>query len=282
MLMIDDMPETKNINQRGLIMPIGGREDKEVNLSILAKYVEFCGGENAIISVIPTASNLTDTGSIYVEIFKRLGVCEVYNINIANRTDANNEIYENYLSKSTGIFMTGGNQLLLSAILGGTKIARAIRRRNLDGVTVAGTSAGAAFIPEHMIAAGESGLTPRVGGVELAPGLGLINKVMIDQHFSERNRLGRLLTALSYNPYKTGIGVDEDTAAIITAEGNIEAFGSGALTIIDMSKVEFTSIAQTRPGQLINMVGVITHTLLEGDKYNYKLNQIVYQKGLLK
>ena len=261
--------------QRGFIIPIGGREEKEVNTRVLEKFVELSGGKDAVISVIPTASNLEDTGDRYVEIFQRLGVKKIYNNNITSRLDANNEIFVKQLTESTGIFMTGGNHLMLSTILGGTIIAKMIRKRNSEGVPVAGTSAGAAFIPEHMIVAGDSGLIPRVGGVSLAPGLGLTNKVMIDQHFSQRNRLGRLLTALSYNPYKTGVGVDEDTAAIIDAEGNIEAIGSGALTIIDMSKVEFSSVASTSTGEAISLVGVKIHTLLDGDRYNTKSHEVI-------
>ncbi len=260
---------------RGFIIPIGGREEKDVNPCILERFVEVSGGKNAVISVIPTASNLEDTGDRYVEIFKRLGVKKIYNNNISNRNEANNEIFVKQLSESTGIFMTGGNQLLLSTILGGTVIAKMIRKRNNEGIPVAGTSAGAAFIPEHMIVSGESGLIPRVGGVTLAPGLGLTNRIMIDQHFSQRNRLGRLLTALSYNPYKTGVGVDEDTAAIIDHDGIIEALGSGALTVIDMSKVEFSSVASTAPGDAISLVGVKIHTLLSGDKYNTKTHVII-------
>lgn len=260
---------------RGFIIPIGGREEKDVNPCILERFVEVSGGKNAVISVIPTASNLEDTGDRYVEIFKRLGVKKIYNNNISNRNEANNEIFVKQLSESTGIFMTGGNQLLLSTILGGTVIAKMIRKRNNEGIPVAGTSAGAAFIPEHMIVSGESGLIPRVGGVTLAPGLGLTNRIMIDQHFSQRNRLGRLLTALSYNPYKTGVGVDEDTAAIIDHDGIIEALGSGALTVIDMSKVEFSSVASTAPGEAISLVGVKIHTLLSGDKYNTKTHVII-------
>lgn len=263
---------------RGLIIPIGGREEKDVNPRILEKFVELSGGTNAVISVIPTASNLEDTGDRYVEIFEKLGVSKIFNNKITNRLDANNEIFTNQLEESTGIFMTGGNQLLLSTILGGTVVAKMIRKRNAEGVPVAGTSAGAAFIPEHMIVSGDSGLIPRVGGVTLAPGLGLTNKVMIDQHFSQRNRLGRLLTALSYNPYKTGIGVDEDTAAVIDADGNFYAVGSGALTVVDMSKVEFSSVASTSTGEAISLVGVKIHTLLDGDHYDTKNHAVITKK----
>ena len=128
-----------------------------------------------------------------------------------------------------------------------------------------------------MIVSGDSGLIPRVGGVTIAPGLGLTNRIMIDQHFSQRNRLGRLLTALSYNPYKTGVGVDEDTAAIIYPDSMVEALGSGALTIVDMSRVEFSSVASTAPGEAISLVGVKIHTLLSGDKYDTRTHSIIWK-----
>ena len=113
-----------------------------------------------------------------------------------------------------GVFLTGGNQLRLSTMIGGTEVAKAIRRRNAEGMHVAGTSAGAAFLCEHMIAFGKEGASPRAKIVTLAPGLGLTNRVIIDQHFRQRDRLGRLLTALAYNPFAIGIGLDENTAAL--------------------------------------------------------------------
>ena len=273
----------KDKSHRGYIIPIGGREEKDTaHPLVLKRFIELSGGHDAVISVIPTASNLKDTGDAYVDIFKRLGVKKIYNNKITNRIDANNEKFVNQLEKSTGIFITGGNQLLLSTILGGTPVAKMIRKKSHHGTPVAGTSAGAAFLPEHMIISGKSGAIPHLGGVMMAPGLGLTNKIMIDQHFSQRNRLGRLLTALSYNPYKTGIGVDEDTAAVIAPTGIIEAVGSGALTIIDMSKVEFTSVAEAKEGDVISLVGVKIHTLSNGDFYDTSSHTIIHHKGKTK
>jgi cyanophycinase len=270
----------KHLSKRGYIIPIGGREEKDTaHPLVLQRFIELSGGNDAVISVIPTASNLEDTGETYVEIFKRLGVKTIYNSKVTNRTEANNEKFIDQLAKSSGVFMTGGNQLLLSTILGGTGVAKMIRKRNQHGIPVAGTSAGAAFLPEHMIISGKSGSVPHVGGVMMAPGLGLTNKIMVDQHFSQRNRLGRLLTALSYNPYKTGIGVDEDTAAVIAPDGMIEAVGSGVLTIIDMSKVEFTSVAAAKEGDAISLVGVKIHTLSNGDFYDTCSHLVILKAG---
>ena len=139
-------------------------------------------------------------------------------------------------------FLTGGNQLRLSTTLGGTSVARRLRSTNANGVHIAGTSAGAAFLCEHMIAFGDDGSSPRANAVTLAPGLGLTNYVIIDQHFRQRDRLGRLLTALAYNPFANGLGLDEDTAAFIGPDHRLEVVGTGAITVVDPSHLEFSSM----------------------------------------
>jgi cyanophycinase len=259
---------------RGYIIPIGGRESKLANPRVLERFVQLSGGINGYIAVIPTASELPDTGENYVNLFKNLGVKDAYSLEIDKRSDAAREDYLAHLNKATGIFMTGGNQLLLSTTLGGTPVAQLIRRKNAAGTHVAGTSAGAAFIPEHMIAGGQPGLMPRGNMVVLAPGLGLTNKILVDQHFSQRDRLGRLLTALSYNPFITGVGIDEDTAAFLSPDSVIEAVGSGILTIIDMSHLSYSSVHKAGPNEPISLVGIRMHTLIEGWRYD-ALNHIV-------
>jgi len=164
--------------------------------------------------------------------------------------------------------MTGGNQLRLSTVLGGTIIATQLRRLNASGVHVAGTSAGAAFISEHMIAFGAEGATPVAGNVTLAPGLGLTNRVIVDQHFRQRDRLGRLMTALAYNPFAQGIGLDEDTAAFISSNNCIDVVGAGALTILDVGDLEYSSMASARAGDTVELIGVRLHVLSNGAHYN--------------
>jgi cyanophycinase len=164
--------------------------------------------------------------------------------------------------------MTGGDQLRLSTILGGTPIAQIMRSGNARGVHIAGTSAGAAFIGEHMIAFGAGGATPKSGMATLAPGLGLTNRVIIDQHFRERGRLGRLLSALAYNPFAIGLGVDEDTAAFIDPHNNIKVFGSGGLTVIDPTDMSHSSMADVSPGKPVCLIGIKLHILLEGGQFD--------------
>ncbi len=151
------------------------------------------------------------------------------------------------LEYASGLFITGGSQLRISAALGGTDIAHAIRRRHAEGMVVAGTSAGAAILSEHMIAMGDSGATPRRRLVQMSKGLGLAPDLVIDQHFRQRDRLGRLVTALSYNPGPLGIGVDEDTAALIDAGGILRVIGSGAVTVLDACGLRYTDSYDRAP-----------------------------------
>ena len=156
----------------------------------------------------------------------------------------------------------------LSTTLGGTRVAKILRERNASGLHVAGTSAGAAFLSEHMIAYGDEGATPRHSMVTLAPGLGLTNRIIVDQHFRQRDRLGRLLTALAYNPFALGVGLDEDTAAFIGPDETLEVVGSGGVTIIDPSDVEFSSMHQAEKSQPVSLIGVRLHILVRDGRFN--------------
>ena len=252
---------------RGFIIPIGGAEDKMQDMAILSRFFDLSGGKKSKIAIIPTASSLQDTGDRYKNIFQDMGG-EAVVLFIRDREDAGREDYLQELEDATGIFMTGGNQLRLSTILGGTSVATSIRRANAKGVHVAGTSAGAAFMSEHMIAFGSEGSTPIAGKVTLAPGLGLTNRVIVDQHFRQRDRLGRLMTSLAYNPFVQGIGLDEDTAAFIGSDNIIRVVGAGALTIVDVSDLEYSSMAYAGEGDPIELIGVRLHVLASGARYS--------------
>src|SRR3546814_8032265 len=194
--------------ERGWIVPIGGAEDKEMRRRILKRFVQLCGGRDADIAIIPTASKLPDTGQRYEELFDRLEAGRARSIGFASREDGERDEYLRQLETATGIFFTGGNQLRISTIIGGTPAAKLIRERNARGVHVGGTSAGASILSDHMIAFGKEGSSPSAGSVRLAPGLGLTNRFIIDQHFSQRARLGRLVAALAFNPLPIGLGLD--------------------------------------------------------------------------
>lgn len=253
---------------RGWIVPIGGAENKENDRRVLARFVEVSGGEQADIVVIPTASRLNETGPRYEKLFSELGAARVSVMDFDTRRDCQEQGRLSRLEQATGIFFTGGNQLRLTTLLGGTPIATMIRRRNAAGVTVGGTSAGASILSEHMIAFGDEGSSVISGSVRLAPGLGLTNRFVIDQHFRQRDRLGRLITALAYNPFAVGIGLDEDTAVFIGPDETLEVVGSGGVTIVDASDVTFSSMDSASEGQPICMLGLKVHILVAGATFN--------------
>ena len=253
---------------RGCIIPIGGGEQKEDNPVILDRFVQLCGGRDAHLMVIPTASKVEDTGDRYRKLFMGLGAGEVSVLDFDTRRDAYEKGRIAELNECDGVFLTGGNQLRLSTLLGGTDIARTLRERNAHGVHIAGTSAGASFLSEHMIAFGEDNAAPHAGSVTLAPGLGLTNRVVIDQHFTQRNRLGRLITALAFNPFLIGLGLDEDTAAFIGPDLTVEVEGSGTLTVVDAERLKFSSMDQAGPNDPISMLGITMHVLIRGATFN--------------
>lgn len=253
---------------RGFIVPVGGAENKLNDSTILKRFLKISGGRKARIVIIPTASLAADTGERYESVFQDLGAGSAEALPFEERSDCDDEDLLDRLDQATGIFLTGGNQLRLSTHLGGTPVAKAIRRLNAGGVHVAGTSAGAAFLSEHMIAFGEEGSSPRAGIVTLAPGLGLTNRVIIDQHFRQRDRLGRLLTALAYNPFAVGLGLDEDTAAFIGPDDTVEVTGTGSVTVVDPAGVEFSSMDVAKLNDPVCMLGLKLHILIQGSRFN--------------
>ena len=256
---------------RGTIIPIGGAEEKIRNRAILRRFVELCGDEKSRIAIIPTASRLEDTGPRYEEIFKELGAEKSDTIQIETRQDCTRPEFHKLLEDATGVFITGGNQLRLSTTLGGTTITDILRNRNLHhGLHVAGTSAGASIMSEHMIAYGSEGHTPRCDMVTLAPGFGLTHDFIVDQHFHERNRLGRLLTALAFNPRPLGLGLDEDTAAFISPDDVLHVVGTGALTVVDPSKMDFSSMDSASRHDPLSITGIQMHILADGCTFDIK------------
>jgi len=257
---------------RGWIIPIGG---KLLAPAILERFVALSGGADARIAVIPTASSEPDMGTFFERVFRRHGVKQVKALNFERRSDCDDADWLEWLGQATGVFLTGGNQLKLSAILGGTPVAKTLRTLNASGVHLAGTSAGAAYLSEHMIAFGDEGSTPRAGMVTMCAGLGLTNRVIIDQHFRQRDRLGRMLTALAYNPFCLGLGVDEDTAAFIAPDETMEVLGSGAVTLLDPAEMDSSSIADAKPGEPITIVGARLHLLTAGARFNLHTRTVV-------
>lgn len=260
----------------GPLLAIGGAEDKTRDRIILRRFVELSGGSDANIAVIPTASRIRDAGEQYRGIFGDLGVSNVNVLDIRDRADANDDEIVEQLRCATGVFMTGGNQVRLARILGRTQAGDMINQRNHEGVPVAGTSAGASVMSSVMVAGGQSGPTPRQKMAKLSRGLGLIDSVIIDQHFTERNRVSRLVAMVSYNPGLLGIGIDEDTAALFSPDGVIEVIGRGSVLIVDGSRMQsdIEQVNGTTPPTISN---ALIHFVAEGGRYNLDERNVVTQ-----
>ena len=253
-------------------MAIGGAEDKVRERAVLRRFVEACGGADSVIVVLATASEVPETGERYTDLFYDLHAQTVEVLHVRTREDAlevGPDIHD-LLEYATGFFMTGGSQLRISSALGGTALATTLRRRYAEGMVVAGTSAGAAALSRHMISMGESGGTPKRRLVHMAQGLGFAPDLVIDQHFRRRDRMGRLLTALSYNPEPLGVGIDEDTAALADGDGVMTVFGSGAVTVVDASALRFTDSHAVTRGQPVAMLGLKVDFLTAGCRYDVK------------
>ena len=252
----------------GPLYVIGGAEDKLKKRSTLRHFVEASGGDSAQIAIVPTASSLgPEVVDIYAAVFARLGAARAYGVRPESREDAASPRFASQLDDASGIFMTGGNQLKLSAIINGTLFGQAIKAAHRRGVTVGGTSAGASIQSSHMVAFGTGGATPRQRMTQLAAGLGLIPDCVIDQHFVQRNRYGRLLMLVAQSPNLLGIGVDEDTAAIVMHDQTMVVIGRGAVTVVD--GIHMTSNAHEAPRAVPLLVSdARIHVLPAGSKFD--------------
>jgi len=229
---------------KGQLVVIGGAEDHDGECVILRKFVDVCGGTAARIAVLTCASEFPEeTGHEYQEVFKRLGAESADVLGIRSRDDAMSLEFLKTLKHCSGVFFTGGCQLRICTILGGTPVEKLLKDRHRRGLVIGGTSAGAAMMSDMMIARGDSQTHPSVGIVELGYGLGFINDVVIDQHFAQRGRLGRLLSAVAQHPRHVGIGIDEDTALVVNNRV-AQVYGRGSVTIADMHDASFSDLAQ--------------------------------------
>ena len=237
-------PRRRRASNKGHLVVIGGAEDHDGECVILSRFVELCGGASARIAVLTCASEFPqESGRQYARVFQRLGVESVELVGIHTRGEAAAADATQPIKHCTGVFFTGGCQLRICTILGGTPVEKLLKERHRKGLVVGGTSAGAAMMSDMMIARGDSQTHPSVGIVELGYGLGFINDAVIDQHFAQRGRLGRLLSAVAQHPRHVGIGIDEDTALIVQNRV-AEVIGRGSVTIVDMHDSSFSDLAQ--------------------------------------
>jgi cyanophycinase len=256
-------------------MIIGGAEDKLRKRRILKEFVAASGGLDARVVVVPSASSLgPEIVDLYDALFRAEGVAEVETVRPESRSDAQDPELVARIDRATGIFMTGGNQLKLSSILCGTPVGDAIVAAHERGAVVGGTSAGASIQSSHMVAFGGSGSTPKQRMTQVAAGLGLLPSTVIDQHFGQRNRYGRLLMIVSQSPALLGLGVDEDTAAMVEREDVdgeshhvLRVLGRGAVTIFDPAHIVTNAHEASRAAPLLAS-GVVMHVLPERSRFD--------------
>ncbi|MTD17295.1 cyanophycinase [Nakamurella sp. YIM 132087] len=264
----------------GVVMPIGGAEDKLGRMTILRDVVRIGGGSSARIVVLSTASSLGDEIThAYLQLFSSLGVTDVVGIRPESREQAGDPALVAAVDRATVVFMTGGNQTKLATVVVGTPLGDAIRAAHARGALVAGTSAGASICSEHMVSFGTGGSTPKFRVGQVSQGLGLLTGVIVDQHFTQRNRFGRLLALVAANPAQLGIGIDEDTAAQITANGLLEVRGKGVVTIVDGAEVITTAYTATGTQPLM-MSDLKLHTLPRGAVFDLTARRLISAPGL--
>ncbi|MFW6264053.1 MAG: cyanophycinase [Cyanobacteriota bacterium] len=257
------------------IFVIGGAEDKVHGREILQTFFRRCGGSDACIAIVPSASREpTIIGERYQQIFEEMGAKWAKILDIRDRDQGADSYYTQDVEECTGVFMTGGDQLRLCGLLADTPIMERIRQRvQLGEITLGGTSAGAAVMGHHMIAGGGSGESPNRSLVDLAMGLGIIPEVVVDQHFNNRNRMARLITAIANHPDRTGIGIDEDTCAIFERDGTLEVMGRGTVIIVDPQEMSYTNHGQVGANDPLSLHNLRVHVLCHGDRYDLHQSQ---------
>ncbi|MGD9589994.1 MAG: cyanophycinase [Pyrinomonadaceae bacterium] len=255
----------------GHLLVIGGAEDKYNERRILKKFLSLAGGEKAEVLIVPVASDYPEfAADVYTQAFRNLGVANPRVLRATSRQDVFQADPKELLDGVTGVFITGGDQMRLVSLLGGTNLAAELRKLVRETpLVLAGTSAGAAGMSTSMIVRGEATSHPHKGAVQLSPGLGFLKNLIIDQHFTERGRISRLITAVSYNPYNLGIGIDENTAIILDGKGILEVVGRGSVTIVDGSSISYNEIAEVANHESFSVCGVKMHILRDGLVYQY-------------
>jgi cyanophycinase len=260
--------EPHRTSNHGHLVIIGGGEDRKHDKEILSRFVELSGGAEARIVVITAASQIADEmWEVYDKAFGDLGVKSRVHVALTSRQDANDEAVVREVARADGIFMTGGDQKRLLAIIGGTALdAEMHTALKVRGACIGGTSAGASAMSGHMLAQGRTDRHPEKGAVSLGAGLGFLHRVVIDQHFSERQRLSRLLSLVAQNPYLQGIGIDEDTALVVERGVGIEVLGEGAVTVVD-GRHMLTNLADIADRDTPELIDVRLHLLPAGSRF---------------
>ncbi|WP_292037163.1 MULTISPECIES: cyanophycinase [unclassified Brevundimonas] len=250
----------------GPLVIIGGHEDKTGDRVILREVARRLGGGKLVVATVASHEPEGYFDS-YRQGFEGLGVGELVELYVEDRAESQDEARLALFDGAAGVFFSGGDQLRLSSQIGDTPIERRIRDLHARGGVIAGTSAGASVMSETMLVKGPSAESYRIGEVHMAPGLGLLPNVIIDQHFAERGRFGRLLGAVAHNPRLMGLGIDENTAVVVE-QGGLQVIGDGAVYVVDGEEATHTNISEGRAEDALSMFDVRLHVLSQDDRFN--------------
>jgi cyanophycinase len=261
------------------LLAIGGKEDRENDCEILKQFVRMAGGEDAEILLMTIATNeVEEMVKEYRKVFRRLGARHMKAFDVSLREHTASKRGLALIENATGIFFTGGDQLDIPALLGGTQMLKSIQERHCQGCVIAGTSAGAAMMSTSMLISGKPEESPRFGNVEIGPGLDFISRTMIDTHFSQRGRCGRLMTAVAHYPQDIGIGIDEDTAILVN-DDHFKVIGSGSVIIVDGSPMTHTNLNDLeKHGEPLELHDLALHVLPPGARFDLKKQRPVVNR----
>jgi cyanophycinase len=266
-------------SDRTLII-IGGKEDRSNNKIILDEVARRVGSGKLVVTTVAMANGTEQLFETYEKAFRSLGVKHLYNLEISERAEATHPGKVRILDDAAGVFFTGGDQIKITSQIGDTPIFQRIHEIYEEGGVIAGTSAGAAVMSETMLVEGGGENSHVIGGsVRMAPGLGLIEDVIIDQHFMERGRFGRLVGAVAQNPKNLGIGIDEQTAVVVERGNGFYVLGSGGVYVIDGTGVTYSNVAEEDPKKTISIYNVRMHMLSQGDRFDLINRQPRQMKG---
>jgi cyanophycinase len=259
---------------KGRLLIIGGAEDKTGEMEILREAVRLTDGGRMVVMTTAT-EHPEEAGHTYRALFTRLGAREVEAVRVDTRREASGAEAAKALRRADAVFFTGGDQLRITSILGGTRAYQALFDAYRRGALIAGTSAGASALSSTMIVDGLNNEQARKCTLKMAPGLGLLEQTLIDQHFAQRGRLGRLLTGVAENPHALGIGIDEDTAIRIDPDACFFVLGSGAVTVIDGATIESSNVSELAPNEILAIQGVTLHVLPRDYGFDMKTRQVL-------
>lgn len=269
------------MSPKGIIIPIGGGEDKEENMDVLKRVVAETGRQDPIIEVITTATSIPEeVARDYEDAFRSIGLKNFDTMHVDRREDANDKKYIDRIKDADAVLFSGGDQGKLAEVLAGTDFHKVLMDRFLeDKFVIAGTSAGAAAMSDTMILKGSSKDALIKGELSLTAGFGFLKEVVVDTHFTERGRFGRLIQAVSTNPKLLGIGLGEDTSAIIKNGCEMEIFGSGLVVIVDGNVINHTNLNEIKEGDPLSVDGVLLHVLCKGDRFDLEKRKFIYKEA---